>query len=86
MQEAAGEAPNAKKQKKARPKDVTIGSTSPALAKAEKDSFVAEVFLKDLPDGKDHVKAGTSEILIISPGGDRSSQDVCCLFCGTEIE
>lgn len=86
VQEAAEDTPSAKKQKKARPKDLSIGSSSSALAKAEKDSFVAEVFLKDLPDGKEHAAAKASEIVVTSSKGEQSSQDVCCLFCGTEIE
>ena len=73
--------------KKARPKDVSISKNSPALAKAETDSFIVEVFIKGMPSGANHTPSEKSEIVITTKGQDeKQSQDVGCLFCGTQIE
>jgi hypothetical protein len=73
--------------KKARPKDVSISKNSPALAKAETDSFIAEVFIKGMPSGANQTPSEKSEVVITTKGQDeKQSLDVTCLFCGKDIE
>ncbi|KAK3713240.1 hypothetical protein LTR37_008673 [Vermiconidia calcicola] len=88
VQSAADAASKSKKTtpKKARPKNISIAAASAALAKAEKSSFTAELFIKGLPAGADQKQAEKSEIVIISLDGEQSWRDVSCLFCGKEIE
>ncbi|KAK3719012.1 hypothetical protein LTR37_004575 [Vermiconidia calcicola] len=88
VQSAADAASKSKKTtpKKARPKNISIAAASPALAKAEKNSFTAELFIKGLSAGADQKQAEKSEIVIVNPDGEQSSRDVSCLFCGKEVE
>lgn len=85
MEEAAGT--KKPSPKKSRPKDVSISKNSSALAKAENDTFSAEVFIKHMPTGTNQTPSERSEVVLTTLGRDeKHSQDVCCLFCGKEIE
>ena len=73
--------------KKPRPKEVSISKDSSAVAKAENNSFSAEIFIKGMPSGPDSTLSDRSEVVITSKGSDdKHSQDVACLFCCKEIE
>ena len=56
------------------------------MAKSESDSFIAEVFVKGLPEGN-QTPAENTEIVVTNKGDDeKDARDVSCLFCGKEIE
>lgn len=73
--------------KKPRPKDVRISKDSAAVAKAETDSFYAEVFVKGMPNGLNSTPSTRSEVLVTTKGNeDKQSRVVTCLFCHKEID
>lgn len=88
VQRAADEASGTKKStpKKSRPKAITISADSLAQAKAQTDSFTAEVLIQGLPNGESHTQAEKSEIIVTNAQGEKQTQDVTCLFCHNKIE
>ena len=73
--------------KKGTPKNINIDKNSSAMAKAESDSFTAEVFIKTLPEGGNTVPSESTEIVVTNKVDDeKHAQDLNCLFCGKEIE
>jgi len=51
-----------------------------------KGSIKAEVFFKGHPDGAKGESATEDEIVITTEDGEQYSENVCCLFCGAEID
>ncbi|KJX93211.1 ebs-bah-phd domain-containing protein [Zymoseptoria brevis] len=72
--------------KRGRPKNLTISATSPAVAKASKGTYTAEVFLKGLTESPQAQPATHTEIIISGPDGEPLAEELCCLFCDTPIE
>jgi hypothetical protein len=71
---------------KHRPKDHITTTNPSALAKAEKNSYVAELYIQDLPAGDNYVPAEKTQIIVTGPEGVKQTQNVSCLFCSKEIE
>lgn len=65
---------------------VTIPSGSLAQAKAETDSATAEVMIAGMPNNGEGDPDEHSYIEITHADGEKSLQDVQCLFCGTKID
>jgi hypothetical protein len=57
-----------------------------AVAVASKGSITAEVFIKGHPDRPKVEAAEEDEIIITTGDGEQYSEDVRCLFCGTEVD
>lgn len=57
-----------------------------AVADASKGDLKAEVFIKGFPNRPQDKPAGEDEIIISRGKQQQYSEDVCCLFCGTEVE
>ena len=57
-----------------------------AVAVASKGLVTAEVLIKGQPDRPKVEPAEEDEIIITTEDGEQYSEDVCCLFCGTEVE
>ena len=57
-----------------------------AVAVATKGLVSAEVFIKGHPDRPKVEPAEEDEIIITTEDGEQYSEDVCCLFCCTEVE
>ena len=72
--------------KNARLKNISIGANSQAAAKAQTDSFTAEVFIKGLPNVDGQTPAEKTKIVITNADGENKTKDVSCLFCGSKIE
>lgn len=72
--------------KKVRTKHVSISANSLAQAKAESDSFTAEVLIEGLPSGNKHCAAKETEIVIVDATGKESTRSVHCLCCHQAIE
>jgi len=72
--------------KKAKLKNPANNSDLTAVAFASKGSITAEVFVKGHPDRPKVEPAEEDEIVITTEDGEQYSEDVCCLFCGTEVD
>jgi hypothetical protein len=57
-----------------------------AVAVASKGSITAEVFIKGHPDRPKVEAAEEDEIIITTGDGEQYSEDLRCLFCGTEVD
>lgn len=94
VKRAAGPSPEKMKKgskstpKKQKTKDPSFSSNSTAISKAENDdgTVVAEVRLKGEPKADDVEAAAVSEIVVTDADGERHTEPVKCLLCGTEIE
>lgn len=73
-----------KKKNKPR-KPISNPKTTP-VAEVSKGSIKAEVFFKGHPDGAKGESATEDEIVITTEDGEQYSENVCCLFCGAEID
>jgi hypothetical protein len=72
--------------KKSKPrKSISNPKTTP-VAEVSKGSIKAEVFFKGHPDGTKGESATEDEIVITIEDGEQYSENVCCLFCGAEID
>ena len=63
-----------------------IEAQSSALARAEKNAFAAEVFIKNLPQGEERKASEATEIVITRPDDEQERRNMKCLFCKTDIE
>ena len=71
--------------KKGKLKNPTSNPNVTAVAFSSKGDVSAEVFVKGHPDRPNHEPAEEDEIIITTEDHEQYSEDVCCLFCGTEI-
>lgn len=74
------------KKKKTSNDNITIRTNSLAQAKAVKDGTTCEVMIAGSSNNDDQAPAKQSFIEITDPDGEKSVQDVQCLFCGTQID
>ena len=65
---------------------VPLDKESSAVAIAERNSVRAEVFIKGTPEGGHIVPSSTTELVMTTADGQRQAKELCCLFCGSEIE
>jgi hypothetical protein len=72
--------------KKSKPrKSISNPKTTP-VAEVSKGSIKAKVFFKGHPDGTKGESATEDGIVITTKDGEQYSENVCCLFCGAEID
>lgn len=71
--------------KKGKPKNPTNNPNVTAVSFASKGEVSAEVFVKGHPDRPNVEPAEEDEIIITTEDHEQYPEDVCCLFCGTEI-
>jgi hypothetical protein len=57
-----------------------------AAALASKGSVTAEVLIKGHPDRSKAEPAKEDEIIITTKDEEKYSEEVCCLFCGAELD
>lgn len=57
-----------------------------AVADARKGLVTAEVFVKGFPDRPGVEPAEEDEIIITTEDREQYSEDVCCLYCGTQVD
>lgn len=83
--EAAPKRSSKAQKKKGKPKNPANNPNLTAVAAASKGTVSAEVFVKGHPDRPNVEAAEEDEIVITTEDQEQYSEDVCCLFCGTEI-
>lgn len=57
-----------------------------AVADASRSLTTAEVFIKGQPDRLKVEAAEEDEIVITTENGEQHSEEVCCLFCGSQVD
>jgi hypothetical protein len=75
----------AQRKKSTSRKSVSKPNVTP-VAEVSKGSTTAEVFFKGHPDGAKDQSAKEDEIIITTKDGEQYSENVCCLFCGADID
>ena len=84
--QAADDAGTKKPGKQTKPKTLSLGARSLAQAKAQALLYTAEVFVEGLPKSDELIPSDKTEVIVTDGDGEKSTQPVCCLFCGHEIE
>jgi hypothetical protein len=74
------------KRKKSKPRDPANYANPTPVAEVSKGSTTAKVFFKGHPDGARGESAKQDEIIITTDNGEQYSENVCCLFCGTQVD
>jgi hypothetical protein len=72
--------------KKGKLKNPVDNSNLTAVALASKGSVTAEVLIKGHPDRSKAEPAKEDEIIITTENQEQYSEEVCCLFCGAELD
>jgi hypothetical protein len=75
----------AQRKKSTSRKSVSKPSVTP-VAEVSKGSTKAEVFFKGHPEGAEDKAAKEDEIIITTADGEQYSENVCCLFCGADVD
>jgi hypothetical protein len=86
VDEQAGPKRSSKAQKKKGKLKNANYSNLTAMALASKGSMTAEVLIKGHPDRSKAEPAKDYEIVITTKDEEQYSEEVCCLFCGAEVE
>ena len=84
-EQAASKRSSKAQKKKGKLKNPTNNPNVTAVAFASKGEVSAEVFVKGHPDRPNVEPAEEDEIIITTEDHEQYSEDVSCLFCGTEI-
>lgn len=84
--EAAPKRSSKAQKKKGKLKNPANNPNLTAVAVASKGLVTAEVFVKGHPDRPKAEPAKEDEIIITTEDREQYSEEVCCLFCGTEVD